>query len=371
MGQSVFPVPSTLTTKGDLLAFDTAPNRLPVGADGTTLVANSASATGVAWAGPTFAAGKNKIINGDMSISQRGSSIAAGGYTLDRWVITGTGTATQTAFTAGTAPVAGYEAPYYLNWTITSNQQNAELIQRVEDVRTFAGQTVTLSFWARSTVGAQALNVNIYQSYGSGGSSLTATSVNGAITPNGTWTRYTVTGAIPSIAGKTIGAGSYLWVRVAQLTATTTNTSLDIWGVQLEAGSVATAFQTATGTFQGELAACQRYYYRVTAVTAYSNYGLGQCQGTTTCDALIPFPVTMRIAPSTVEQTGTASNYGVSNSTGSVTACSAVPSLTNYFTSNQVANVIFTVTAGLVAGNVGFVASNNNFSSYLGFSAEL
>ena len=32
-----------------------------VGADGTTLVANSASATGVAWAGPTFAAGKTRL----------------------------------------------------------------------------------------------------------------------------------------------------------------------------------------------------------------------------------------------------------------------------------------------------------------------
>ena len=184
---------------------------------------------------PPFTAGKNVIINGDMRVSQRGSSIAVGGYTLDRWVITGSGTATQTAFTPGTAPVAGYEAPYYLNWTITANNQNSEIIQRVEDVRTFAGQTVTLSFWARSTVGAQLLNVNIYQNFGSGGSSLVGTSVNGTVTPNGTWTRYTFTGAIPSVAGKTIGTGSFLWVRVAQLTATTTNTSLDIWGVQLEA----------------------------------------------------------------------------------------------------------------------------------------
>jgi hypothetical protein len=63
---------SALTTKGDLLAYDTAPNRLPVGADGSTLVANSASAIGVAWAGPSVAAGKNLLINGDMSVAQRG-----------------------------------------------------------------------------------------------------------------------------------------------------------------------------------------------------------------------------------------------------------------------------------------------------------
>lgn len=319
-----------------------------------------------------FFAGKNAIINGDMRVSQRGSSIATGGYTLDRWVITGTGTATQTAFTTGTAPVAGYEAPYYLNWTITSNQQNSELIQRVEDVRTFAGQTVTLSFWARSTVGAQAFNVNIYQSYGSGGSSLTATSVNGSVTPNGTWTRYTVTGAIPSIAGKTIGAGSFLWVRVAQLTATTTNTSLDIWGVQLEAGSSATPFQTASGTIGGELALCQRYYYRINAATSYANFGVGQAYNTTAVGGIIPFPVSMRIVPTSVEQTGTAGNYGMSNSAASVIAATSVPSLTTYFSNTSGAYILFSTSAGgLSAGNASIVGSYNNFSAFLGFSAEL
>jgi len=38
-----------LTTKGDLFTFDTADARLPVGANGHTLVANSATATGLEW----------------------------------------------------------------------------------------------------------------------------------------------------------------------------------------------------------------------------------------------------------------------------------------------------------------------------------
>ncbi len=41
---------SPLTTKGDLLGFDTAPNRIPVGFDGTVLTADSTQALGIGWA---------------------------------------------------------------------------------------------------------------------------------------------------------------------------------------------------------------------------------------------------------------------------------------------------------------------------------
>lgn len=47
------------TNKGDLIVFDTAPNRLPVGSDGQQLVADSSQALGVRWANvsalPNFA----------------------------------------------------------------------------------------------------------------------------------------------------------------------------------------------------------------------------------------------------------------------------------------------------------------------------
>ena len=44
------PFESPLTTKGDLIAFDTDNVRLPVGADGLVLTANSSTATGLEWA---------------------------------------------------------------------------------------------------------------------------------------------------------------------------------------------------------------------------------------------------------------------------------------------------------------------------------
>ena len=43
---------SPLTTKGDLYTYSTTDARLPVGANGTTLVADSAEATGLKWATP-------------------------------------------------------------------------------------------------------------------------------------------------------------------------------------------------------------------------------------------------------------------------------------------------------------------------------
>jgi hypothetical protein len=59
------------------------------------------------------------------------------------------------------------------------------------------------------------------------------------------------------------------------------NETIDFWGIQVEAGSTATAFQTATGTIQGELAACQRYYYRIYGTANNTNFGSGFCDSTT------------------------------------------------------------------------------------------
>ena len=270
------------------------------GNTGKYLVTNGTSAS---WQ-ELNVAGKNKIINGDFGIWQRGTTVTAGTYTADRWVNTGgSGTVSRQAFTPGAAPVAGYESQYYLNWTITADQINNEMLQRIEDARTFAGQTVTLSFWARSTVGAQPLNVAIYQHFGTGGSPSSlagATLISGGspYTPTSSWQRFTFTFTVPSVSGKTFGTdnNSFLWVRPAQFTTTATNTSLDIWGVQLEAGSVATPFSISTPNKQSELAACQRYY-QVLGDNIYELIYGGYMTSGTTAYISFPYPVTMRATP--------------------------------------------------------------------------
>ena len=99
------PVPTT--TKGDLATFDTASQRLAVGADGTTLVANSSNASGLGW-NQNFAAGKNKIINGDFYVNQRNftSTTTSLAYTFDRFYhywTSGTATISSQTFTPPSA----------------------------------------------------------------------------------------------------------------------------------------------------------------------------------------------------------------------------------------------------------------------------
>lgn len=218
---------------------------------------------------PPFAAGKNKIINGDFGIWQRGTSFTNPSvfqYTADRWqgVFNGTVTGavtTQQAFALGTAPVSGYEGTYFMRQLTTGQTSGSvqAIAQRIEDVRTFANQTVTFSFWAKADT-SRTWTCRFIQSFGSGGSAdaSTANSSNFSVTTS--WQRFSATFTLASIAGKTIGAGSYLYAIIDG--PINTGQTMDIWGVQVEAGSVATPFTTATGTFQGELAACMRYYQK-------------------------------------------------------------------------------------------------------------
>jgi hypothetical protein len=251
----------------------TSPNYAWAEPDNSSLVKNGASDirtlgdsidTSV-WNVGFGQAAKNKFINGDCTISQRGTTFtnaADGAYTLDRWQFFKDGTAsvnvTQETFTPGTAPVAGYEGSKYARLTPSSyTSGNIGIRQNIEDVRTFAGQTVTISFWAKGSVSTS--NTILYlQNFGSGGSASVNASA-GTVTITTSWARYSVTVAIPSVSGKTIGTSSYLMIQMLRYAA---NSTVDIWGMQIEYGSKATPFQTATGTIQGELAACQRYFQK-------------------------------------------------------------------------------------------------------------
>jgi hypothetical protein len=334
-----------------------------------------------------YTAGKNKIINGDFRFNQRAftSNTTSGAYNFDRWLqgnSGGTVTVTPQTFTAGAAPVSGYEAINFAQIAVTGQSAAGDFtqyLQKLEDVRTFAGQTVTVSFWAKASSGTPKLSVELIQGFGSGGSGDVNTSASAATTLSTSWARYSTTIAIPSISGKTIGTSSWLqttfWLSAGSTYASRANSigiqtaTFQIWGVQLESGSTATAFQTATGTIQGELAACMRYYYLlVRGNSGYIPFANGYQFSSTQVTGVTPFPVAMRTAP-TLDMSGGTDYYlfsrngandfwntcisdGSSTTTGAITVTSNISG-----TGGQ--------------GGAFYSGPSNTGSGYIAWSAEL
>jgi len=371
----------------------TTPNYLWVVPTSSDLVKNGATAIETLgdsvdaslWNSGFGQAGKNKIINGDFYINQRSftSTTTSGAYTFDRWGAAnsgGTSTYTARAFTAGAAPVAGYEGKNFIEIASTGQTLTSSFTQynqRIENVRTLAGQPVTVSFWAKAASGTPKVAVDIQQNFGTTGSPSAGVNVYfGEATLTTGWVRYSFTTSLPSISGKTLTDDNTL-IRLGLWTSAGTDFSarsiniglqtatISFWGVQVEYGSVATPFQTATGSIGGELALAQRYYYR-TAFTG--RYGSGFAKTTSTTETLTNFPVQMRIAPTALEQSGTAADYLVTY-LAAAAACSAVPAFSNC--SAITAATTFTVAAATLIAGDGVNAGSNASTAYLGWSAEL
>jgi hypothetical protein len=244
----------------------------------------------ITWSEPV--AFRNKIINGNFDIWQRGTSfsVTSGNtYTADRWcrVFDGSG-ATRTVvrqnFAINQTEVSG--APkYFINSTQsvagTGGTFNA-LVQRIESVRTFAGQTVTVSFWAKSSVGSF-----VQLSLGQRASTSVFRTVTSA-TLTSAWTKYTGTITLAAIgAGVTEDGNDHLEVAFNFNNNVTHN--IDIAQVQIEAGSVATPFeQRPIGT---ELQLCQRYF------AICGGGAVGIARSATDIKFFGTLPVQMRVAP--------------------------------------------------------------------------
>jgi hypothetical protein len=331
-----------------------------------------------------FTAGKNAILNGDFSVNQRAftSTTTNEAFGFDRWLIgsvNGTTTYTAQTFTPGTAPVAGYEGTNFARLATTGQGVNSlgVLIQRIENGRTFAGQTVTVSFWAKAASGTPQISTNFLRNYGTGGSPSSQEYTNTAVktTLSTSWARYTVTLAIPSVSGKTFGTTantSYLALYQFVSDSLTPgsgslgaqNVTIDFWGVQVEAGSTATAFQTATGTIQGELAMCQRYFYRMGGLINFEYFGIGASVSSTVTIGYASPKVTLRSTPTLTFTT--ASNYRVVDGTSSTTATSVNA---EELSAN---NISFAFNAsGFTIGRACRMISNNTTNGYIDISSEL
>ena len=307
---------STVTAKGDLLAATGASTvtNLAVGADGTTLVADSSTSTGLRYTAVTVQA--NPVLNSAFQVWQRGTSISAAAttfpYTADRWQLQVRANQASTVARYATSDTTNLpNIQYGCRVQRNSGQTGTQTIYFANTFETinsipFVGKTITFSFYARAGANYSATSNILISDIETGtGTDQNFSSFTGQVdttqnnTLTTTWQRFTQTYTVPTTVTQiapqfwfnptgTAGAADYF----------------EITGVQLDIGSVALPFRTYAGTLQGEFAACQRYYQFIGG-TASGFPIVGSYTTTATTNRYpIRFPVEMRITP-TITKNGT------------------------------------------------------------------
>ena len=325
---------------------------------------------------------ENRIINGAFDFWQRGTSGSGFGFVgPDRWInVTNAGTVTMSrqAFTLG--DTLGSSSPTYFVRQSVSGQTTAGSVvtvaQRIEGVRSYAGQTITILGWARRSSGSGNMAISIDQNFGTGGSPSTA--VNGigptTVTLTGSWAPFAVTIAVSSITGKTLGSNNndYLQLNFYTSAGSDFNTQsaslglqtigVDLWGIHIKQGTHTTSAvdlyrQPELGP---ELARCQRYFVKFT-----DPQGVGVATGATVAGASrVTFflPTTMRGTPAI----SAPSTYGFWNG-----AATRTGTFQNSYTSgSDQFQADFTLSAAFTAGQ-SVVMYANSTNLIISADAEL
>ena len=321
-------------------------------------------------------AGKNAIINGGFDIWQRGTSFTPSGattyYNADRFLgySPAAGTTYSRQVTGDTTNLPNIQYCFRLQRnsgnTGTSNILTLTNLESSVSIP-YAGKTVTVSFYARAGANYSATSnlLNYEFLTGTGTDQNVLVSYTGAVITTGTktltttWQRFTYTVNVPSTATEmaldfyytptgTAGAADYF----------------EITGVQLELGSVATPFSRAGGTIQGELAACQRYYWRTGGDNVYQTHAIATAVVGNGGYGFVNNPVPMRAAPTSMDystlKVSDAYSLNIAITSMSIDAAGRYGSYFGYV-----------VASGLSTFRPYFLQSNNSTSAYLGFSAEL
>ena len=339
---------------------------------------------------------RNRIINGRMQISQRGTSFTGistdGPYTIDRFQYAMNGGGAVSSSQSSTSP-AGFSNSLLTTVTTadgtvasSSYYQVRQVIEgfNIADLNwgTANSKTVTVSFWVNcSVVGTYTFTL---RNTGGAVSYVTTYSIPAA----NTWTYITITVPGPTIGtwGSTndigifatwdFGTGSTsvtsstnTWI-VGNFTGATGATKLIntngatfyLTGVQLEVGSTATSFDTRS--YGTELQLCQRYYWAYIADVAYARFVSGFIGATTSARFVYSFPVDMRTSP-----TGSATgSFAVYHGADAVTAVTGI-NIGDLGSSS--AAIAADVASGLTVGGGALLIANNSASARFNFSAEL
>jgi hypothetical protein len=323
---------------------------------------------------------KNVVLNSSFQIWQRGTSGAAtsgsGTYVADRWsglLIGATPTNTITRQVTNDTTNLPF-IQYCLRYQRTTGQTatgTMYLTQSLESVNSipFAGKSVTLSFYARAGANYSSASSVLTATVSSGtgtdqnvnsGFTGSASVISQNATLTTTWQRFSYTA--------TVGATATQLATLFQYSPTGTAGAADyfeVTGVQLEVGSQASPYAPAgNGNIQAELAACQRYYYRVNAITTGDWMSLlGTGGSATTVFFNMPIKSSMRVLPTSIDY----ANVRVFDGTN---AASTVTALVIDGGNTEVVVCKATVASGLTQYRPYFLLANT-LSSYYGVSAEL
>jgi len=328
----------------------------------------------------SIAAAKNCIINGGSDIWQRGTTFTSFGslqYAADRWSASTAGTTINLTVTQQTSVPntrSQYSQRYMQVTTGATSLTEYCARQFIEqaNVLQLHGKTAVLSFWYRSNK-AGTHGARIYAGYNTGGGDNV---VPFTVSVADTWefktiavsafSTVTANSAAFNAAGAIVDLGFRVGGTGAGFTSVSASDYFQFTQVQLELGSTATSFSRAGGTIQGELAACQRYYFRSTVTT---NYGyltpLGTATSTTNVLVRLGTPVIMRSGVGTVDYS---SNIQVSADDSNIAAITAITLQAGANFNNVMLNL---TTSGLTQFRPYYAAANNSTSSFIGISVEL
>jgi len=311
---------------------------------------------------------KNRIMNGNFAIWQRGTTFSGGNsYTADRWSADSATTITRQTGTE--------QFPYCLR--VTGSGGNPAIRQGVElpitgNAGIFQlGTRWTVSYYARTSTSIASTQA-IYVAFADGavagsGNAVEVVSNTNIGASSTSWTRYSLTFTINS---SPVGTNTCLQV-VPYIAAGAYAGNWEITGVQLEQNSVATSFTTNTPNIQSELAACQRYYYRAVSESVYGPIGTGKAYSTSILNINVPLPVKMRSIPTiTSGDLSTFSTFQFETGAAAGTTPTSIAVNPN-LNSSTYASVDVVKASSFTTGAFYYLMGGNSANTFIGFNAEL
>jgi hypothetical protein len=323
--------------------------------------------------GAQYAGAKNRVLNSNFSVWQRGTTGAGSGtaFVADRWQAyrgtTGSTFSRQATNDTTNLPFIQYciRAQRDSGNTSTTPYSIGQNFESVNSIP-LAGKTVVLSFYARAganySAASGALEVNL--ATGTGTDQNIYTGLTGRANPilqnatlTTTWQRFTYSATLATTATQVAMSFAATPVGTAS-----TNDYFEVTGVQLEAANTASPYAPNGANYGAELAACQRYYWQSPVTVAYTPYGLGVWISAVTFQAPVKLPVSMRVIPTLAQ----------SNLLGAVGSTISALTSVNLVTAQSSVDTAYISGTGTGTINAAAVLANNNSTSgYLGLSAEL